>query len=338
MRVGVVGPLTADSLATNLLDCLSGMGFEAVPLHGFGPPNPRTSVRYGMEALRRFGAEGEFLTQKPLVKRVSQGRCDVVINTMQSLLPEVVAGMKETGARVCSWFPDAVSNLGRLSLISGRYDALFFKDPLLVERLVHVYGMNAHYLPEACNPSWHRPVGNAQSEPFIVAVGNLYATRARLLVRLHQDGVPLRLYGGNDGNTLKMMGGAFPRGFAFDELRGLHAGQAVFRVDKSKVFREARGVLNNLHPAEMQSVNCRLFEATAAGAAVLCERRTALSDLFEEGNEVLGFDSYDELLGHCQSLLADPALGTRIGNAASVRSLRDHSYEQRVNVMLAILC
>lgn len=31
------------------------------------------------------------------------------------------------------------------------------------------------------------------------------------------------------------------------------------------MFREAAGVLNNLHPAEMNSVNARLFEATAAG-------------------------------------------------------------------------
>ncbi len=60
-----------------------------------------------------------------------------------------------------------------------------------------------------------------------------------------------------------------------------YAGHPVFGHDKARVFREAAAVLNNLHPAEMRGVNARLFEATASGAAVLCERRPVLDELFD---------------------------------------------------------
>ena len=337
MRVGVVGPLSADSLATNILHCLQDLDVTPIPLYSQGPINQGKLTKYSLEALRRLGAEGELFTQRPIAKRALEAECDVVINTLQALMPEVIQPMKDAGIKVAVWYPDHVANLGRLSIVSSDYDAVFLKDPLLVQRFTKVYGMPAHYLPEACNPTWHHPVGDPLQDAHIAVVGNIYATRARLLVRLAADGVPLRLYGGNDGHFLVRAGDAFPRWFDPGTLKALHAGGPVFRMDKSKVFRQARGVLNNLHPAEMASVNCRLFEATAAGGAVLCERRDSLAELFSEGSEVLGFSSYAELLDHCRTLIEDPVLGTEIGDTASRRALRDHTYQMRLRELLTIL-
>lgn len=337
MRVGVIGPLTADSLATNILHCLADLEVTPVPLHSQGPKEPGRITRYSMEALRRIGAEGELFTQRPIGRRAVAERCDVVINTLQALMPEVVGTMKAAGIKVGIWFPDNVGNVGRMSIVASDYDAIFLKDPLFVDRLEKVYGMPAHYMPEACNPTWHHPEGDPTAEPYIVSVGNIYPTRARLLARLASDGVPLKLFGGNDGHSLGLAGGAFPRWFDPGVLADHHTGGPVFRMDKSRVFRQARGVLNNLHPAEMDSVNCRLFEATAAGAAVLCERRESLRDLFVEGSEVLAFDCYEGLLTHCRTLVDQPEYGVEIGDAASERSLADHTYQVRLKEMLKIL-
>lgn len=327
MRVGVIGPIEPDSFADNILDSLPALGVEGV---GLGPvtPMPRHKVlRLATQLASRQTAETETWFQRPLLARARDAQCDVIINVQQALMPASVAQLRKAGAKVALWYPDALSNISRMAMIAAEYDALFLKDPVFVERLTKVYGVSASYVPEACNPSWHRPVGLPGVEGFIVVVGNLYPTRARLLARLHAAGIPLRLYGSN-----------FPRWYDPGPLADLFTRQFVVRDEKSRVFREARGVLNNLHPAEMNSVNARLFEATGAGGAVLCEDRDSLADSFVVGKEVLSFATFDELLDQCRDLLDDDGATTRaIGDAATRRAHADHTYERRLRRMLELL-
>jgi spore maturation protein CgeB len=210
-----------------------------------------------------------------------------------------------------------------MSLIAADYDALFLKDRLFADRLRTTYRMQAYYLPEACNPRWHRPLGQPGRDGHIAVVGNIYPTRARLLWQLHDAGIPLCLYGPG-----------FSRWLDPGPLAALHTGRFVAREDKAQVFRQARGVLNNLHPAEMDSVNCRLFEAAASGGAVLCERRDVLAELFCDGEEVLTFDSFGELVEQCTILMEGPGETRRIGDAASVRALTEHTYQRRLRELL----
>jgi hypothetical protein len=82
---------------------------------------------------------------------------------------------------------------------------------------------------------------------------------------------------------LKLYGGPFPRWIRDTPSRGVHAGRVVIGEEKARVFRGAVGVLNNLHPGEIDGVNARLFEAAGCGAAVLCEMRPVLPGLFGVG-------------------------------------------------------
>lgn len=323
MRVGVIGPTAPDSFADNIAHCLPNIGVDAVQL---GPVSPRPHNKFlalAGHVIEHLSAETEEFFQRPLIKRVRESECDVIINVEQALMPATVAKIKRGGPRIALWYPDAVSNISRMAMIASEYDALFLKDPLFVDRLTQVYQLPALYVPEACNPEWHRPIGHAGKEPFIVVVGNIYPTRARLLQRLHEAGVPMKLYGSG-----------FPRWYDAGPLAPLFTHKHVTREEKSKVFREARGVLNNLHPAEMKSVNCRLFEATGAGAAVLCEYRDSLPDLFRLDHEVLAFSTFDQLVDQCRRLIDEPGLTRTIGDAATLRAHADHTYEVRLRSML----
>ena len=324
-RIGVIGPLGPDLLADNILHTLPELGFTPVPLGPIGPSFTSTTLQRASQVFRGVGAEAEQFAQRALLRRAKDSGCDVIINVQAAAMPSTIAALQKAGSKVCLWYPDAISNIGRLSMVHSEYDALFLKDPLFADRLARVYGLPAHYVPEACNPTWHRPIGIAGSDQHIAVVGNIYPTRARLLRSLHDSGVPLRLYGSG-----------FPRWFDPGPLKAAHAGHPVFREAKSAVFRQARGVLNNLHPAEMQSVNCRLFEAAAAGGAVLCEQREGLEDLFTQ-DEVLTFCSYEELLDRCEMLLADGTVGRRYGDAASKRAHGDHNYAVRLRRILEIM-
>lgn len=323
MRVGVIGPMDPDSFADNIFESIRSMGFEA---HHLGTPRPafkvnKASAAYDFAA-RAFPTIDERF-QAHLAKKAVEWECDLVISTQSELMPSTVEAFRAAGIPIVLWFPDAVSNLGRQLMFASNYTRLYMKDPLVVERAAAVTGKAVAYLPEACNPRWHRPDGfEYGADPGMVLAGNMYPTRVLLLDRLSAANVPLRLYGSGFPSWM-------PKGPSFEA----HQKKFIVREEKARTFRQATAVLNNLHPSEVASVNCRLFEAAGCGAAVITEYRPALDDLFDVGSEVLAFSTYGELLGHWQDLSDDPELGLKIGNAAATRAAAEHTYQHRLRAI-----
>ena len=81
-----------------------------------------------------------------------------MINIDARLMPSAVTQLKRSGVRSAFWYPDAVENLGRQLMLLAPYDAMFFKEPHLVERLQANLDLPVYYLPQGCNPRWHRPI------------------------------------------------------------------------------------------------------------------------------------------------------------------------------------
>jgi spore maturation protein CgeB len=323
MRIGVVGRVEPDMFGANVIEAVSDAGHEAVPL-GPARVSHRLRVMKGVAELSRQALPRlEQRAQSRIVSAAADGACELVISVDARLTPESVAALRRTGARVALWFPDALVNLGRALMLLAPYDALFFKEPFLVDRLRAMLDLPVYYLPEACNPRCHRPTVPAGADPYLVVAGNMYPSRVRLLERLMAKGIPVRAY----GSTIPHWVGDSP-------VRGIHAGYPIFREEKARVFRSAAAVLNNLHPGEVSGVNQRLFEAAGSGAAVLSEFRPVIPDLFAVGEEVLTFRNFDELLEQASRLLAEPGLTARVGDAAARRAHRDHTIGHRLATIL----
>ena len=323
MRIGVVGRVEPDMFGANVIDGVRDVGHVAVPL---GPAwaSHRSKLTgrlaaLSLQALPRLDQRA----QRRIVRAAADAACEFVISVDAQLTQESVAGLRRNGAKVALWFPDAMANLGRALMLLAPYDALFFKEPHLVDRLRAMLDLPVYYLPEACNPRCHRPVVPAGTEPYLVIAGNMYPSRVRLLERLIAKGIPVKAYGG-----------AIPRWIADSPVRGIHAGYPIFAEEKARVFRSAAGVLNNLHPGEVAGVNVRLFEAAGSGAAVLGEFRPAIPDLFTVGEEILAFRDFDELVEQASRLLHEPGLTARLGDAAARRAHRDHTLGQRVATII----
>lgn len=323
MRVGVVGPLGADYFADNVGDALQHIGHTVIQL---GPaqayPANRTAKRLMLlasEGLPRLDER----RQRRIVSSALDAGCEVVINLDARLMPSAVNQMKRAGVRVAFWFPDPVAFIGRQLMLLTPYDALFFKEPHLVERLQANLGIPVYYLPEGCNPRWHRPLVPAGTEPYLVVAGNMYPARVRLLERLIAKDIPLRLYGPE-----------FPRWLGETQTRAVHTGRYLARDEKARVFRAAAGVLNTMNPAEIAGVNVRLFEAAGSGAAVLTEFRSTVPQLFDVGKEILAFRDFDELINQASCLLNVVGLTAQLGDAAARRAHRDHSIDLRVAAIL----
>jgi hypothetical protein len=325
MKVAVIGPDMPDYFAENLLVSLRGMGHDA---YSAGAVYPHTSAslfgRVATEiALKSVWADRRY--QGRLVERVLAGRPDLVLTVESILSPETVARIRRV-APIALWFPDAISNLSRMLMFAAPYDLVLFKEPRIVERIRAMFDLPVHYLPEACNPTWHRPVYEGPSERVVVVAGNMYVTRVRLLERLYDDGIPLRLFGAG-----------FPRWYKSPKLESVHTGRYIVKEEKAREFRAASVVLNSLHPAEIDGVNCRLFEAAGCGAAVLSEDRTELKNLFDPHREVATFSRYEELLEKLRYLLDNPTEGRAMGDRASVRAHGEHTYAHRLDRIFELL-
>jgi len=319
MRVGVIGPTGPDRFADNVADALGRMGHEVTKL-GPAHPNHETWRAHHLAMVVRMSIPfWDEQSQQRLSRAALEAECEVVISVDLRVTPSTIAAIKSDGARVAFWFPDAVSQLGRQLMFLAPYDALFFKEPHVVDRVRAMLGLSVYYLPEACNPRWHNPEVPAGSDPYIVVPANTYAYRVRLLERLSSRGIPLRIYGAG-----------FPHWLGETPLRRLHVGRVVVREEKSRVYRSAAGVLNSMHPAEIAGVNGRLFQAAGCGAAVLAEYRPTLPDLFRIDHEVLAFRDFDELADGATRLLNDDGLTAKIGDAAAKRAHSEHSYERRL--------
>jgi spore maturation protein CgeB len=323
MRIGVIGRVERDMFGANLIEAVRDSGHVAVPL---GPAwaSHRLNITsrlagLSLQAVPRLDERA----QRPIVRDAAAAACELVISVDARLMPESVTGLRRNGARVALWFPDALVNLGRALMLMAPYDAFFFKEPHLVDRLRAMLDLPVYYLPQACNPQFHRPMVPAGTEPYLVIAGNMYPSRLRLLERLLAKGIPIRAYGS-----------AFPRWIGDSPVRGIHAGRPIFSEEKARVFRSAAGVLNNLHPAEVAGVNVRLFEAAGSGAAVLSEFRPVIPDLFTVGEEILAFRDFDELVEQASRLLHEPGLDARLGDAAARRAYRDHTIAQRLATII----
>ena len=323
MRVGVVGPTGPDRFADNVGDALHRTGHVVTQL-GAARQRVRGRLSGRVTEIARQALPGlDDRAQRRIIRAGLAAECEVVISLDAQLTPGTVTQLRRAGARVAFWFPDHVANLGRQLMLMAPYDALFFKEPHLVARLRANLDLPVYYLPQGCNPRWHRPLTAAGTERHLVIAGNMYPSRVRLLERLMAKGIPIKLYGSD-----------FPRWLGETPLRKVHAGRTILREEKARVFRSAAGVLNTMHPAEVAGVNSRLFEAAGCGAAVLTEFRPAVPELFDVGTEVLAFHDFDDLVDQASRLLSEGGLSGRLGDAAARRAHHDHSYDARVASIL----
>ena len=322
-RIGVIGPMGPDRFAENVGDTLQRLGHVVTQLGPAHHRGRRRLVNRAAGLARQALPRLDELAQNRIVRAALAADCEIVINVDRLLVPSMVTRLRSSGARVAFWFPDHVANLGRQLMLLAPYDAIFFKEPFLTDRLRAMLDLPVYYLPEACNPRWHRPVTEAGTEPCLVIAGSMYPSRVRLLDRLIAKGIPLRLYGGD-----------FPRWIGETASRASHTGRYVACEEKARVFRSAAGVLNTMQLGEINGVNARLFEAAGCGAAVLTEFRPTVPELFAVGEEVLVFHDFDDLVEQATRLLSEPGLTARLGDAATQRAHRDHTYDLRLTAIL----
>jgi spore maturation protein CgeB len=85
------------------------------------------------------------------------------------------------------------------------------------------------------------------------------------------------------------------------------------------------------------ATNMRLYEATGVGTCLVTEGKENLSELFDPGREVVAYEDEEDCLEKIRRLLSYEAERAAIARAGQRRTLREHTYQQRMPELLDIL-
>jgi len=313
-----------------------------------------------LDALPRIGAEAEFfeararfagtrsLAQKVMGKivnltmrepeRLFEARLLAAVERFDPQLVLVLLGNQlspktlqqlrsRTRAPIVCWCQDQMTTLGRQFLLGAEYDAVFVKDRYMQDLFSRmIRSTSFHYLPEACNPRVHRSLELSDQDRVrygceVMIAGTLYYYRQEILRQLEQF-------------DLKVWGNV-PDWLLY-RLTRPHMGSEVVGDAKVRAARAARVALNPLHFAEVDGLNCRVFELAGCGAFQICTAKPVLAEHFQVGSEIETFTSAAELVDKIRYYLDKPEEAAAIAARGQLRAHRDHTYEARLEEIVRI--
>ena len=77
----------------------------------------------------------------------------------------------------------------------------------------------------------------------------------------------------------------------------------------------------------------RLFETSGVGTCLLTDARHNLSGLFEADREIMVYESVEDCIEKIGWLLAHPLEAAQIAAAGQSRTLKDHTFARRAEVL-----
>lgn len=209
-----------------------------------------------------------------------------------------------------------------------KYSRIISALPPIVQRSIEL-GIPSSFLPLAYDTKFaaiKQFVKRSNDVVFIGTFGRHQPKTIPLLQSIYEKNPGLRIYGNVDQKILEEAG-----------LIKCFAGEA-WGTEMFDVLSDSKIVINRHGTiAQNYSVNMRMYEATGSGAVLVTEDSVNISDLFEPGQEVCTYSDNDEAATKIQQLLADSAKMERIAKLGRDRTLKSHSYDQRVAKLIQII-
>ena len=222
--------------------------------------------------------------------------------------------------RSAVWLLDEPYEVDDTSSWSGLFDTVFVNDPGTLDR-----HRNAHYLPVCHDPALHFDA-ECERKHRVGFVGGPNRTREQFLSVLARDGMLSYVIGGpwRDPaiSRLCLASNAPP-----EQVAELYRQTQVV----VNVFRDIHHFNKSGTPG--QTLNPRIYEALACGAAVVSEARPGLGEAFPE---IPTFGNAQQLLAVVRELLSKPSRRADIVTRCRER-LDRHTYTARLAEVLSVV-
>ncbi|MBQ0024233.1 MAG: glycosyltransferase [Bacteroidales bacterium] len=311
------------------------LGYEPVL---FGFDTPITPYRGFQKVKWKFAKDKEALVYKSKLHfNVS------VLEKYETLRPDVVFVMNgdiflsETidtfrrNSKVALWLFDTLSRLSSSVVeLAAHVDALFCFDMNDVRRFNDI-GIEAHFLPQACDVTVYHPIGNSVKDIDILFVGNMYNSPKRkaavLDVIRHFPDRKILVYGLFQPWYKGLLK------WAVRPYKSVIRNVNLAPEDVNMLYNRSRVVLNIHEEHQKDGANPRLFEICGSGALQVCDANPYVKSLF--GDSVMLYSDRDGMFTAIERSLAGDCADRAAKACEKVRM--EHTFDNRIREVLNIL-
>ena len=160
---------------------------------------------------------------------------------------------------------------------------------------------------------------------FVGGLGRLHSQGTQMLEGIAQE-LPLQVWG-YGGEQLPVD----------STLRQRWRGEA-WADDMYALLASSQITLNrHIDIAGAYACNMRLYEATGMGACLITDYKSNICTLFDVDREIVTFESSDEAIVKAKELMSNPKLATEIAQRGQARTLKEHTYELRMKMLVELL-
>lgn len=266
------------------------------------------------------------------MKTISRHKSDVAIVTGGNrILGNTILKLRGNTTSIL-WTTDAPVDFKNISLSAKAYDYVFCQGTEAVELLAQ-QGVEANWLPMACDPIFHHPIKLTSKEQRqygndIVFVGSYYRSRYELFKKLSDFDFGIW---GPGWNKLEST-----------ELRPHLKGEHTRPSEWAEIYSASKIVLaphyqdqGNRYPVFQASP--RIFEAMACGAFVISDYQKDVFSLFKDGKHLVGFKTETELIDKINYYLEHSDERKKIAEQGRIEVLKNHKYVDRVEKLLSFV-
>lgn len=259
-----------------------------------------------------------------LLAQVRDYRPDVIHIACMDLLPEhVVSELSQLTSLVIG---QVATDLPPGRAYRG-YNLVISSIPDLVDRFRRE-SIPAEFLPLAFDPRVRAQVAETPRDIPVSFVGSFsarYADRVKILESVARV-APLQTWTADVGRLP-----------ARSPIRRTVRGQA-FGADMYRLLARSRITINSHGTVSGKAANnLRLYEATGMGALLLTDSRANLGELFDVGRELIAFRDPREASELAAYYLEHPEEAAAIAEAGQRRTLRDHTWTNRMGRLSEII-
>lgn len=336
MKIAIIGSRSADSLESNLQDAFSFSGHDArlydiYDLKRFSFKRIK-GVTYTLDKIARTYSDiYDRKLFEILFKRVKDFSPELVVCVYRFIHPSFVDNCKAEGARVIHVNPDALTTFEYQQVFASDYDAWFTKDPYIVSFMRGNMHLNVYQYNEAFNARGHKKPDMSKAECEqeveidVMTYGTMYPYRCRMLKAVADSGIDLKIYG------------TIPHRFYNHDLDRCYQNKYITGSEKAKILYGAKIVFNQMHYAEIESVNNRFFEVNGSGAFQLSDYRPILKDLLPIDPELVSFTTIDEGIEKIKYYLNHDKERYEIADAVYQHFINHYTYDHLIQFILSTI-
>ena len=259
-----------------------------------------------------------------LAAQIEQLRPDVLLNQDMSLSSKFLRAMKQhirllVGQHAATCLPESKDwSCYDLVISSFRPTVEFFRQKGIRSEVSRL-AFEPNVL--SCLPAENRSHGCV----FVGSFHSVHQSRTKLLETLCGRFPQMRIWGPGVSSLSPT-----------SAIRSCYGGQAWGR-EMYEILYRSKIVVNHHGDVAPYANNLRLFEATGTGALLLTDWKENLWEMFEPGKEVATYRGPEECIEAVSYYLEHEDARASIAHAGQQRTLRDHSYTQRMEELVELV-